>query len=132
MYVGVREKCYLDSQCIIIMFDVTSHATHENVSDWHKNLIRVCGNIPIVLCGNKVDVIDRKVRAKSIVFHRKHNMKYYDISARANYNFEKPFLSLMRKLLGDDDIEFTEMPPLAVDLIQSWFFSNSIYLLFSF
>jgi hypothetical protein len=28
----------------------------------------------MVLCGNKVDVKDRKVKAKSIAFHRKKNL----------------------------------------------------------
>ena len=59
---------------------------------------RVCENIPIVLTGNKVDIKDRKVKAKSIVFHRKKNLQYYDISAKSNYNFEKPFLWLARFL----------------------------------
>jgi GTP-binding nuclear protein Ran len=56
------------------------------------DLVRVCENIPIVLCGNKVDVKERKVKAKTITFHRKKNLQYYDISAKSNYNFEKPFL----------------------------------------
>ena len=91
----------------------------------------MCENIPIVLTGNKVDIKDRKVKAKSIVFHRKKNLQvpnvlathyecssdilffptlhkqyvlktsidyfqYYDISAKSNYNFEKPFLWLAR------------------------------------
>ena len=47
-----------------------------------------------MLCGNKVDVKERKVKAKAIVFHRKKNLQYYDISAKSNYNFEKPFLSV--------------------------------------
>ena len=34
--------------------------------------------------------------AKSIVFHRKKNLQYYDVSAKSNYNFEKPFLWLAR------------------------------------
>ena len=38
-------------------------------------LCRVCENIPIVLTGNKVDIKDRKVKAKSIVFHRKKNLQ---------------------------------------------------------
>ena len=59
---------------------------------------RVCENIAIVLTGNKVDIKDRKVKAKSIVFHRKKNLQYYDISAKSNYNFEKPFLWLARFL----------------------------------
>ena len=50
-----------------------------------------CENIPIVLCGNEVDVKDRKVKAKSTVFPRK-NLQYYDIAAKSNYSFEKPFL----------------------------------------
>jgi GTP-binding nuclear protein Ran len=99
------------------MFDVTSRITYKNVPNWHKDLIRVCENIPIVLCGNKVDVKDRKVKAKAITFHRKNNMQYYDISARSNYNFEKPFLWLARKLAGDANLEFTAMPALMVSFI---------------
>lgn len=59
------------------------------------DLVRVCESIPIVLCGNKVDVKERKVKAKTITFHRKKNLQYYDISAKSNYNFEKPFLYVM-------------------------------------
>jgi len=38
------------------MFDVTGRITYKNVPNWHRDLERVCENIPIVLCGNKVDV----------------------------------------------------------------------------
>ena len=95
------------------MFDVTSRVTYKNVPNWHRDLVRVCESIPIVLCGNKVDIKDRKVKAKSIVFHRKKNLQYYDISAKSNYNFEKPFLWLARKLIGDPNLELVAMPALA-------------------
>lgn len=45
---------------------------------------------------------ERKVKAKTITFHRKKNLQYYDISAKSNYNFEKPFLWLARKLVGNN------------------------------
>lgn len=108
------------------MFDVTARITYKNVPNWHRmlqsmppweynscvrapitnnsllgDLVRVCENIPIVLCGNKVDIKERKVKAKTITFHRKKNLQYYDISAKSNYNFEKPFLWLARKLVGN-------------------------------
>merc|ERR1712209_226269 len=73
---------------------------------------------PIVLCGNKVDIKDRKVKAKAIVFHRKKNLQYYDISAKSNYNFEKPFLWLARKLVGDPNLEFVASPALAPPEVQ--------------
>ncbi len=65
------------------------------------DLVRVCENVPIVLVGNKVDVKERKVKAKGITFHRKRNLQYYDVSAKSNYNFEKPFLWLARRLVGN-------------------------------
>mmetsp|Transcript_9907 Transcript_9907/g.36814 ORF Transcript_9907/g.36814 Transcript_9907/m.36814 type:complete len:132 (-) Transcript_9907:302-697(-) len=95
------------------MFDVTSRTTYKNVPTWHRDITRVCEDIPIVLCGNKVDVRNRQVRAKTITFHRKKNLQYYELSAKSNYNFEKPFLYLARKLAGDPNLSFVESPALA-------------------
>lgn len=80
----------------------------------------MCENIPIVLTGNKVDVKERKVKAKAITFHRKKNLQYYDISAKSNYNFEKPFLWLARKLTGNAGLDFVaeialQAPEVSVD-----------------
>ena len=110
---GLRDGYYIQGQCAIIMFDVTSRITYKNVPNWHRDLVRVCENIPIVLCGNKVDIKERKVKAKAITFHRKKNLQYYDISAKSNYNFEKPFLWLARKLIGNPNLEFVAAPALA-------------------
>jgi GTP-binding nuclear protein Ran len=73
----------------------------------------VCENIPIVLVGNKIDIKDRRVKAKNITFHRKKNLQYYDVSAKSNYNFEKPFLWLARKLTGKGNLNFTAAIALA-------------------
>jgi hypothetical protein len=35
-----------------------------------------------------------------VTFHRKKSIQYFEISAKSNYNFEKPFLWLARKLVG--------------------------------
>ncbi|GFS35341.1 RAS-related GTP-binding nuclear protein 2 [Actinidia rufa] len=110
---GLRDGYYIHGQCAIIMFDVTARLTYKNVPTWHRDLCRVCENIPIVLCGNKVDVKNRQVKAKQVTFHRKKNLQYYEISAKSNYNFEKPFLYLARKLAGDANLHFVESPALA-------------------
>jgi GTP-binding nuclear protein Ran len=110
---GLRDGYYIQGQCAIIMFDVTSRVTYKNVPNWHRDITRVCENIPIVLCGNKVEVKDRKVKAKQITFHRKKNLQYYEISAKVNYNFEKPFIWIARKLSGDSTLHFVEAPALA-------------------
>lgn len=115
---GLRDGYYINGNAAIIMFDVLSKTTYKNVNQWHRDITRVCDNIPIVLCGNKVDVKDRKVKPKQIMFHRKKpNMQYYDISAKSNYNFEKPFLWLIRKLSGNDNCKFVEQPLVAPPVI---------------
>merc|ERR1712080_665140 len=50
---GLRDGYYINGQCGIIMFDVNSRITYKNVPNWHRDLVRVCENIPIVLTGNK-------------------------------------------------------------------------------
>lgn len=99
------------------MFDVCSRITYSNVPKWYKDLTRVCEAIPIVLVGNKVDVKDRKVKAKQITFHRKKNLQYYDISAKSNYQFEKPFVWLLRRLV-DPNLVLSEAPILAPSEVE--------------
>ena len=117
---GLRDGYYIQAQAAIIMFDVTSRITYQHVPNWHRDLSRVCcgtdgSKIPMTLIGNKCDVKGRKVKAKAINFHRKKNLQYYDVSAKSNYNFEKPFLWLARQLAGDPKLVFVEgiavMPP---------------------
>jgi len=110
------------------MFDVTSRSSYENVNSWYKEIVRVCGeNIPIVLCGNKVDIQDEKrvVKTEEVTFHLdKENMHYYDISAKSNFNFEEPFLWLTRKLFDDTTLDFVQyschcpIPDILLDATQ--------------
>ena len=111
---GLRDGYYIQGECAIIMFDVTSRPTYNNVQNWYRDLVRVCDDvIPIVLCGNKVDSNDRKVKARHIMFHRKKNLQYYDMSAKNNYNIAKPYLYLARKLVDDSTLIFVESPATA-------------------
>jgi GTPase SAR1 family protein len=66
---GLRDGYYIGGQAAIIMFDVTARVTYKSVPHWHKDLVRVCENIPIVLCGNKIDCKDRKVKPKVRSIH---------------------------------------------------------------
>jgi GTP-binding nuclear protein Ran len=111
---GLKDGYYIDAHCAIIMFDVTSRITYKNVPKWHRDINRICGdNIPIVLVGNKVDEKNRKVKAKQILYARKHGLQYFDISAKSNYQFEKPFVWLLKKLTGDSNLGLVKAPVLA-------------------
>jgi GTP-binding nuclear protein Ran len=72
-------------------------------------MCRVCGNIPVVVCGiNNREVKSEQVtdsvkigkRVKKSALKPNRKVQYYEISAESNDNFEKPFLYLARELVG--------------------------------
>jgi hypothetical protein len=63
--------------------------------------------ISVVVCGNKVDCIERKVKPPHITYHREKGLQYYDFSVRSLYNFQKPLLFLARRILGEPKLVST-------------------------
>jgi GTP-binding nuclear protein Ran len=92
-------KCERDAS--IYMMDLTKPQDELKIE---KRLKKCFG--PKVLCGNKCD---RKVAKTPLAFVRSLKETYFDISAKSNYNFEKPFLYLLRELTGFPDLEFVVM-----------------------
>jgi GTP-binding nuclear protein Ran len=102
---GMGSGYFTGAKGAIVMFDVLSMVSYNNVDSWVNKIRKTCGDIPIILCGNKVDIPQRKVKPKIINKHITLGLhKYFDISARSNYNYDKPFLALLRELEGDENI----------------------------
>jgi len=93
------------------MFDVTSRITYKNIPNWYRDIVRVCDSIPMVLVGNKVDLDDRKVKEKQILFHRKKNFGYFDLSVKSMLNLHAPLIYLVRQLKGDPNLLFVGVDP---------------------
>jgi GTP-binding nuclear protein Ran len=128
---GLRDGYYIGGQAAIIMFDVTSRVTYKNVPTWYKDLDRVCKKIPICLVGNKAESKERVVKPRDIYFHRKRNLQYYDVSAKSNYNFEKPFLYICRQLTNDKGLQFARAPVLLnqeveIDMAQAKMYEDEL------
>ncbi|KAH8970032.1 hypothetical protein BDL97_02G065200 [Sphagnum fallax] len=97
---GLRDGYFIAAHCAMIIVDLNARLTYKNLPTWHRDLLKVCGRIPVVLCGiNNMDMKNREVKAEQVTFQRKRGLPYYEISAESNYNFEKPFLYLARKLV---------------------------------
>jgi len=59
--------------------------------------------LPTVLCGSKADIGEgSKSWAPFGII-----LEHYKVSARSNYNYEKPFLALARTLTGNSALEIT-------------------------
>lgn len=104
---NTMDKSYENMDAFVVMFDLTNKSTYDHVDDYVKEIQSLDKDVPIILCGNKCDLKNREVFAKNITKHRDLNLNaYFDISAKSNYNFEKPFLSILRELMGEH-VHFT-------------------------
>jgi GTP-binding nuclear protein Ran len=112
---GLRDDYYIQADAAIVMFDLTQQTTFNNAMSWHTSFLRVNPSKAnnVVWCGNKVDIKGRKVTAEMLT-SIPHQVKYFDISAKSCYNFEKPFLQLARTLMNDETLNCVESPELIV------------------
>ena len=101
----------------IVMFDVHSNVTLRGAMDWCKTVKLACGEIPLVVCANKIECMDTDKTIKVQSFARKwvrtrerarHNIEYCCLSAKCSYNLCAPLLSIARRYTGDADLTFTD------------------------
>lgn len=114
---GLRTGYYIQADCAILMFDLTKKSTYLNLNKWYQDILNVCPNIPIVLVGNKFDQTNHKIQQVEITFHREHQLQYYNVSAKSNYEFEKPFIWLTRHLTKNPNLVFVEEAPIQPKLV---------------
>jgi GTP-binding nuclear protein Ran len=108
---GLRDGYYLQGQCAIIVFDVTSRITYKNVPNCHRDLTRVCENIPIALTGNKVEIKGRKVKAKQITFHRMRTCSTATLRPRPTTTFKRLSCGWPASSAGDNQLMFVVEAP---------------------
>lgn len=114
---------------MLIFFDMTNHQSADIVVDFLQRVRARYpdGTIPICICGNKVDQVGLQLTgsADSDELESSDEYKYtnhlvherirlddhtvfYMTSAKSNYNFDKPYISLLRKMTHNADLEWTE------------------------
>lgn len=108
----LRDGYYIGAQGAIVMYDCTSKLTRKSIDFWKDEVRRVSlTEIPIVVCGNKVDIKGKKQ-------YKKTEDPHFLISAKSNYNFEKPFLYLARKLTNNPELEFIQGPAIEPPTVE--------------
>ena len=84
-------KACKNAQGIIVTFDLTQKETFKNVQNWLNEIYENFDNIPIMLIGNKCDIVEgRQIDEKDARdFAKKNNFLYYETSAKENKNIKE-------------------------------------------
>ena len=85
---------------IIFVFDLTNEASFENINNWLMTSNDVIQNYKKILVGNKLDLNNGQIDTKRIEkFCEKHNMEYFEASAKKGTNVNKIFNEIARLIL---------------------------------
>jgi GTP-binding nuclear protein Ran len=123
-YGGLRDGYYVKADAFFVFASVDSNLSLNHVDFWIKEARRITPSVPIVLCFNKADVKEKKITpAHYNYFRNKYGLPMYEVSARSNYNFEKPFLHLAKVFLGQDT-EFVEAPAVRPPVVTNRFLDS--------
>lgn len=109
---------YLSARAAIAMFDLTNRGSFDAVEKWLNEFRSVNLNAPILICGNKVDLHQKKVTPAEVE-EKYRDYDCYFISSNTNENFEQPLLYLAREVMKVRDLQFVPSPavePPEIDL----------------
>jgi small GTP-binding protein len=101
----LRPSFYKSSVASIVVFSIEENdfgkESFKNAARWLKEIRKFCGDIPVVLFGNKVDLVDEsKLDEKKILkfVKKSHFNGYYRTSAKTGQNVENAFKTIIKEL----------------------------------
>jgi small GTP-binding protein len=86
---------------VIYVFDFTRPVTYQNIHNELVNLDTVLPNVPILIVGNKTDLLDENT-LQDIKDELNLKNSFYETSAKNGVNVEKLFLDLAKTIQDAD------------------------------
>jgi len=100
---SLRTTYFKGTSGVIIVFDVTERTSFEAVEPMLEPLRnKFVGNVPIILMGNKFDLVDqRKITFnEASQFAVEHKLIYFETSAKSGYGINEAMNYLTRLMIG--------------------------------
>lgn len=96
----ITQSYYRSADAIVLVFDVTTVTSFNNLSEWLSEVSRYAGNnVHRTLIGNKCDLTEREVKSElATAFASQHNMPYLETSAKNSENIDELFRRLAQTL----------------------------------
>lgn len=101
----LRPVFYKASLATIIVFSIENNdfgqESFNHVKDWHDEIKQFCGDIPVILFGNKVDLVDEEnLDEKEIkkIVNKRNFIGYYRTSAKTGKNVDIAFKTIIKEL----------------------------------
>jgi len=101
----LRPSFFNNSKAAIIVYSLEENKlgreSFEHIQYWHNEITKYCGDIPIVVIGNKVDLVDEKKSDKPElpeIVSENNFLGHYITSAKTGYGLIKAFNVIIEEL----------------------------------
>jgi Ras-related protein Rab-8A len=101
-YRSITHSYYRCAYGIILVYDVTSKSSFNNLRKWIADIQYYCkSDVKIIIIGNKCDNVDKRLVSyrEGISLANEFNIPFFECSAKSNYNVQQAFLTLMQNIL---------------------------------
>ncbi|ESO03441.1 hypothetical protein HELRODRAFT_157126 [Helobdella robusta] len=98
----ITTSYYRGAMGIILVYDITSLKTFENISKWLRYIDEHANaDVEKMILGNKCDMEDRRQvpKEKGQEIADQHHIPFLETSAKSNVNVERAFLQLAQAIL---------------------------------
>ena len=97
-----HNRYFLNAKGAIVVCDITRENTFENLKKWVQYLFSFCGEVPILIVGNKIDLIDKKeIEISDLTKFAQENKGESTLtSAKTGENVEKMFYTVGDMIVG--------------------------------
>ncbi len=95
----IRERYFLGARGAVLVYDKSNPNSFANLINWINEVHRICGAIPMVMVGNKADLIESVSTEHAQQFAANYGLVCVETSAKTGMNTVKPFFLLAPKIL---------------------------------
>lgn len=100
-YMSINKNLFQRVQGIILMYDIARQKTFDNLEKWMELVNQLTSGIPILLIGNKIDLIDERKISKEMgeSFAKNKKLIFFESSGKTGENVEESFIYLGEEIM---------------------------------
>ena len=117
-YKGIIPSYVRNSSIVFLIYDVSVKSSFDNIPNW-ITFIRSIENNTLVLCGNKIDLAERKVKKEEgEALAQKEGIAFFEVSAKTGDEIKNMFYNSVAVFLRSKGYDDLDEENLVKELIQ--------------